>query len=31
MMEDTCFRWWNDNYLHLKLQEDAAAKKLNSF
>ena len=31
MMEDTCYTWWNDNYLHLKPQEDAAAKKLNSF
>jgi hypothetical protein len=24
-------KWCNDNYLHLKPQEDAAAKKLNSF
>ena len=31
MMNDTCYRWWNDNYLHLKRREDAAAKKLNSF
>lgn len=24
-------KWCNENYLHLKPQEDAAAKKLNSF
>jgi hypothetical protein len=30
-MEDTCYKWWYDNYLPLKPKEDVQVKRLTSF